>query len=133
MINQKEYIQKGKGDTIILLHGLSGALSNWQSVLTFLSKNNKVIIECDHRLKNLYKRSFNYDNFISKSLTLRSKSSIEKFENAIKKKVWGKILLRSSQWNCCTTSYWFSFRMETWRCNNIISNQFFSQCQLCNL
>ena len=44
MINQKKYIQKGKGDTIILLHGLFGALSNWQSVLTFLSKNYKVII-----------------------------------------------------------------------------------------
>ena len=44
MINQKEYIQKGKGDTIILLHGLFGALSNWHNVLTFLSKNYKVII-----------------------------------------------------------------------------------------
>ena len=44
MINKKEYIQKGKGDTVILLHGLFGALSNWKSVLTFLSKNYKVII-----------------------------------------------------------------------------------------
>jgi len=44
MINKKTYIEKGEGETILLLHGLFGALSNWKSTLTFLSKNYRVII-----------------------------------------------------------------------------------------
>ena len=48
-----------------------------------IKKNNKIVIECDHRLKNIFKRSFNYDNFISKSLTLRNNSSLDKFDLSI--------------------------------------------------
>ena len=44
MINNKNYIEKGKGDPIILLHGLFGALSNWKTVVNEFSKNNRVII-----------------------------------------------------------------------------------------
>lgn len=44
MNNKKTYIEKGKGEPILLLHGLFGALSNWKSTLTFLSKNYRVII-----------------------------------------------------------------------------------------
>ena len=72
MINQKEYIQKGKGDTIILLHGLFGALSNWQSVLTFLSKNYKVIIpsipitKIDMKKANILGLAEFVSNFINK-------------------------------------------------------------------
>ena len=37
MVDNKTYIEKGKGEPIILLHGLFGALSNWSSVIsTFL-------------------------------------------------------------------------------------------------
>jgi pimeloyl-ACP methyl ester carboxylesterase len=44
MNNKKTYIERGKGEPILLLHGLFGALSNWKSTLTFLSKNYRVII-----------------------------------------------------------------------------------------
>ena len=72
MINQKEYIQKGKGDTIILLHGLFGALSNWHNVLTFLSKNYKVIIplipitKIDIKKTNILGLTEFVSNFINK-------------------------------------------------------------------
>ena len=38
------HIDKGKGEVIILLHGLFGALSNWKSVVDFFSKKYRVII-----------------------------------------------------------------------------------------
>ena len=44
MINNKNYIEKGKGNPIILLHGLLGALSNWKTVINEFSKNHRVII-----------------------------------------------------------------------------------------
>ena len=44
MINNKNYIEKGKGNPIILLHGLFGALSNWKTVINEFSKNHRVII-----------------------------------------------------------------------------------------
>ena len=44
MIENKHYIEKGKGDPIILLHGLFGALSNWKSVVSYFSKTNRIII-----------------------------------------------------------------------------------------
>ena len=44
MINNKNYIEKGKGNPIILLHGLFGALSNWKTVVNEFSKNHRVII-----------------------------------------------------------------------------------------
>ena len=44
MKTTKPFIDKGKGEVIILLHGLFGALSNWKSVVDFFSKNYRVII-----------------------------------------------------------------------------------------
>ncbi len=44
MIDKKYYVEKGKGDPIILLHGLFGALSNWKSVVSYFSKTNRIII-----------------------------------------------------------------------------------------
>ena len=44
MIEKKTYIEKGKGEPIILLHGLFGALSNWNSVISKYSKTHRVII-----------------------------------------------------------------------------------------
>ena len=44
MINNKNYIEKGKGNPIILLHGLFGALSNWKTVVNEFSKNHRIII-----------------------------------------------------------------------------------------
>ena len=44
MKTTKSYIDKGKGEVIILLHGLFGALSNWKSVVDFFSKKYRVII-----------------------------------------------------------------------------------------
>lgn len=39
-----EYIDEGHGDILLLLHGLFGALSNWEGVLNYFSKNYRVII-----------------------------------------------------------------------------------------
>lgn len=39
-----KYIDEGQGEVILLLHGLFGALSNWQSVIKEFSSNRRVII-----------------------------------------------------------------------------------------
>ena len=39
-----QYIDEGKGETMLLLHGLFGALSNWDGVVTHFSANYRVII-----------------------------------------------------------------------------------------
>ena len=42
--NGFEYIERGEGEPIILLHGLFGALSNWEDVLSHFSREYTVII-----------------------------------------------------------------------------------------
>ena len=39
-----KYIDEGEGQAIVLLHGLFGALSNWQSVVQEFSSNYRVVI-----------------------------------------------------------------------------------------
>ncbi len=39
-----EYIDEGKGEILLLLHGLFGALSNWESVVKSFSKDYRIII-----------------------------------------------------------------------------------------
>ncbi|MBL4654885.1 MAG: alpha/beta hydrolase [Bacteroidia bacterium] len=39
-----EYIEEGKGPVLLLLHGLFGALSNWEHVIEQFSSNYKVVI-----------------------------------------------------------------------------------------
>jgi len=39
-----KYIDQGEGKIMLLLHGLFGALSNWEGVLNHYSKNYRVII-----------------------------------------------------------------------------------------
>ncbi|XOV92331.1 MAG: alpha/beta fold hydrolase [Bacteroidota bacterium] len=39
-----EYIDEGKGEVLLLLHGLFGALSNWDDVVNHFSKHYRVII-----------------------------------------------------------------------------------------
>jgi 2-hydroxy-6-oxonona-2,4-dienedioate hydrolase len=39
-----KYIEEGEGPVLLLLHGLFGALSNWNYVLDYFSKKNKVVI-----------------------------------------------------------------------------------------
>jgi len=39
-----QYIEEGEGPVLLLLHGLFGALSNWDSVLNYFSKDYKVVI-----------------------------------------------------------------------------------------
>ena len=38
------YIEKGEGKTLILLHGLFGALSNFKDVIDHFSPNYRVVI-----------------------------------------------------------------------------------------
>ena len=38
------YIEKGEGEVLLLLHGLFGALSNWEGVLKYFSPHYKVVI-----------------------------------------------------------------------------------------
>lgn len=49
VLNVKEqngfrYVDEGEGDVLMLLHGLFGALSNWESVVTKFSKHFRVVI-----------------------------------------------------------------------------------------
>lgn len=39
-----KYIDEGEGEILLLLHGLFGALSNWEAVLDYFSKRYRVII-----------------------------------------------------------------------------------------
>ncbi len=39
-----KYIDEGKGEVLLLLHGLFGALSNWESVVEEFQKNYRVVI-----------------------------------------------------------------------------------------
>jgi pimeloyl-ACP methyl ester carboxylesterase len=39
-----KYIEEGQGQPLLLLHGLMGALSNWDDVIRYFSPNYKVII-----------------------------------------------------------------------------------------
>ncbi|MCA6074427.1 alpha/beta fold hydrolase [Fulvivirga sedimenti] len=39
-----KFIDEGKGENLVLLHGLFGALSNWEGVVNHFSKNYRVII-----------------------------------------------------------------------------------------
>jgi pimeloyl-ACP methyl ester carboxylesterase len=39
-----KYIDEGEGDVMLLLHGLFGALSNWEAVLSHYSKKYRVVI-----------------------------------------------------------------------------------------
>lgn len=42
--NGFKFVDEGQGDTLLLLHGLFGALSNWEGVVARFSKNFRVII-----------------------------------------------------------------------------------------
>jgi pimeloyl-ACP methyl ester carboxylesterase len=42
--NNYPYIDEGKGETLLLLHGLFGALSNWDSVVRKFSQTHRVVI-----------------------------------------------------------------------------------------
>src|SRR3954468_21189933 len=42
--NDFQFIDEGKGPTLVLLHGLFGALSNWVDVVGRFSKNYRVVI-----------------------------------------------------------------------------------------
>ncbi|MBW8051913.1 MAG: alpha/beta hydrolase [Cytophagales bacterium] len=42
--NGFKYVDEGKGKILLLLHGLFGALSNWETVISYFSKNYRVII-----------------------------------------------------------------------------------------
>lgn len=42
--NQFEYIDQGEGKILILLHGLLGSLSNWQTTIDHFQKTHRVVI-----------------------------------------------------------------------------------------
>ena len=42
--NEFKYVDEGQGQVLMLLHGLFGALSNWEEVVNRFSKNFRVII-----------------------------------------------------------------------------------------
>lgn len=43
-IDDFNYVDEGKGDVLLLLHGLFGALSNWKGVIEHFSKDFRVVI-----------------------------------------------------------------------------------------
>ncbi|MEX1238604.1 MAG: hypothetical protein WEB30_02775 [Cyclobacteriaceae bacterium] len=42
--NGFSFVDEGKGQVLLLLHGLFGALSNWEGVVSRFSKNFRVVI-----------------------------------------------------------------------------------------
>jgi pimeloyl-ACP methyl ester carboxylesterase len=42
--NGFKYVDEGQGKILLLLHGLFGALSNWEGVVSRFSKNFRVVI-----------------------------------------------------------------------------------------
>lgn len=42
--NGFKYIEEGEGDVLLLLHGLFGALSNWEDVTSYFKKDYRVVI-----------------------------------------------------------------------------------------
>ena len=44
-----KYIEEGKGDVLLLLHGLMGALSNWEKVIEEFSG-----VSCAHSSNNVF-------------------------------------------------------------------------------
>lgn len=42
--NEYKYIDEGSGDVLLLLHGLFGALSNWEGVVNHFKENYRVVI-----------------------------------------------------------------------------------------
>src|SRR5688572_32612416 len=42
--NGFKYVDEGQGEIMLLLHGLFGALSNWECVVNRFSKNYRVVI-----------------------------------------------------------------------------------------
>ncbi|MDX2190279.1 MAG: alpha/beta hydrolase [Bacteroidota bacterium] len=43
-VGQYKYVDEGQGDVLLLLHGLFGALSNWDGVISHFSKEYRVMI-----------------------------------------------------------------------------------------
>ena len=39
-----QYVEEGSGPTLVLLHGLFGALSNWESVINSFKDNYRIVI-----------------------------------------------------------------------------------------
>jgi len=54
------YIDEGQGETLLLLHGLFGALSNWAGVINHFKQHYRVILDSaslkapKKRLSSLY-------------------------------------------------------------------------------
>jgi pimeloyl-ACP methyl ester carboxylesterase len=42
--NEFNFVDEGKGPVLLLLHGLFGALSNWEGVVNHFSKNYRIVI-----------------------------------------------------------------------------------------
>src|ERR1044071_438197 len=42
--NKFKYIEEGEGEPLLLLHGLFGALSNFQDLIEFFRQHNKVVV-----------------------------------------------------------------------------------------
>ena len=43
-LGEFKYIDEGQGEQMVLLHGLFGALSNWDSVINAFSSNYRILI-----------------------------------------------------------------------------------------
>ena len=87
MIDNKLYLEKGKGEPIILLHGLFGALSNWKTVVNQFAKTHRVIIpkipltEVDVKKANLESLTDYVKKFINKQVAYISSSFTQKILN----------------------------------------------------
>lgn len=83
--NNLKSLRNIKNKNILVLReaGLGDEILYSSMYPDLIKENNKVVIECDPRLINIFKRSFNYDNFVPKSLTLKHKLNVSKFDYSI--------------------------------------------------
>ena len=72
-----QYFEKGKGHTIIILHGLFGALSNFEELVDEFSKNYRVVVPIMpmYDLPILQTNIKNFTKYLCKSYLIQSKKS----------------------------------------------------------
>lgn len=77
--NGYKYLDEGEGEVILLLHGLFGALSNWDAVVRKFSKDYRVMIP----LLPVYDRSFSKGGVINLTRFLEGFVEEKKLDNMV--------------------------------------------------
>lgn len=82
---QFQYIEQGEGQPLILLHGLFGALSNWQATMDYFSQRYKVVIPLIpiYRGKPVMNSLNDIENFILEFIDLQDYGKVSLIGNSL--------------------------------------------------